>query len=95
MRFEWDPSKAATNLAKHAVAFEEAVAVFYDPLATTFTDPDHSIGESRLVTFGYSSQKRLLVVSHIERADAVRLISARVATSREKRRYEDQSPSAK
>jgi len=72
MRFEWDPVKAESNARKHGVAFEEAVSVFYDPLATTFPDPDHSEGEARLVTFGYSSQERLVVVSHIEREDSPR-----------------------
>jgi uncharacterized protein len=92
MRFEWDRDKAETNLGKHGVSFEEAVAVFYDPLATTFADPDHSIGELRLITFGYSSHDRLLVVSHTEGGDAARIISARVATTREKKRSETQNP---
>ena len=47
MRFEWDPEKAAANLKKHKVPFEEAVTVFYDPLSATFDDPDHSYGERR------------------------------------------------
>jgi len=55
----------------------KAVSVFYDPLAATFPDPDHSTGESRRITFGYSSHERLLVVSHTEREDAIRVISAR------------------
>jgi len=91
MRFEWDPVKAESNARKHGVGFEEAVSVFYNPLATTFPDPDHSEGETRLVTFGYSAQDRLLVVSHAEREDAVRVISARLATNREKKRYEGQN----
>ena len=56
MRFEWDASKAASNLEKHRVSFDEAVTVFYDPLAATFGDPDHSEGEERLVTVGYSAR---------------------------------------
>lgn len=92
MRFEWDRDKAENNLGKHGISFEEAVAIFYDPLAATFQDPDHSIGESRLITFGYSSHDRLLVVSHTERGDATRIFSARVATTREKKRYESQNP---
>jgi uncharacterized DUF497 family protein len=95
MRFEWDRVKAASNQRKHAVSFEEAVSIFYDPLAATFPDPDHSTGESRRITFGYSSHERLLVVSHTEREGAIRVISARTATSREKKRYESQSPDAK
>jgi uncharacterized protein len=91
MRFEWDREKADSNLRKHGVSFEEAVSVFYDPLSTTFPDPDHSIGEIRLVTFGYSSQERLLVIAHSERGSQVRIISAREATTHERRRYETQN----
>ena len=91
MRFEWDPEKAAANQRKHGVSFEEGVTVFYDPFAATFPDPDHSVGEFRLITFGYSSQNRLLVVAHTEDDDTIRLISAREATAREKRRYETQT----
>ena len=92
MKFEWDRAKATTNLAKHSVPFEEAVSVFYDPLSATFPDPDHSVGERRLITYGYSQYGRLLVLSHTESEDTVRLISARVATSSEKKRYETQRP---
>ena len=88
MRFEWDGSKAASNLKKHRVSFDEAVTVFYDPLAATFDDPDHSQDGSRLVTVGYSAQGRLLVICHVERGGAVRLISARRATPRERKRHE-------
>ena len=88
MRFEWDGSKAASNLKKHRVSFDEAVTVFYDPLAATFDDPDHSQDESRLVTVGYSAQGRLLVVCNVERGGGVRLISARRATLRERNRHE-------
>lgn len=88
MRFEWDGSKAASNLKKHRVSFDEAVTVFYDPLAATFDDTDHSQHENRLITVGYSAQGRLLVVSHVERGEAVRLISARRATSHERKRHE-------
>ena len=89
MRFEWDGSKARSNLKKHRVSFDEAVTVFYDPLAATFEDPDHSHDESRLVTVGYSVQGRLLVVCHVERGAAIRLINARRATPRERKRHED------
>ena len=92
MRFEWDREKADSNLRKHGVSFEEAVTVFYDALATTLSDPEHSVGELRLVTFGYSSHDRLLVVAHSERGSRIRIISAREATAHEKRRYETQNP---
>lgn len=88
MRFEWDRDKAAANLKKHTVSFEEAVTVFYDPLAATFDDPDHSHGERRYLTVGYSSRERMLVVFHTERRGALRLISARRATAQERKRHE-------
>ena len=88
MRFEWDGGKAAANVEKHRVSFDEAVTVFYDPLAATFEDPDHSDDEGRLLTIGYSARGRLLVVSHVERGAATRLISARRATSHERTRHE-------
>ena len=89
MDFEWEPKKAAENARKHRVYFEEAVTVFGDPLAVTFNDPDHSIGEKRLLTFGLSEQDRLLVVVHTERKPRVRIISARRATRAERRIYEE------
>ena len=88
MRFEWDSDKAGANLRKHGVSFDEAVTVFYDPLSATFDDPDHSHGEPRLITVGYSAQGRLLVVCHTEQGRAVRLITARRATARERKRHE-------
>jgi len=88
MRFEWDGSKSTANVRKHRVSFDEAVTVFYDALAATFEDPDHSYDESRLVTVGYSARGRLLVVCHVERGGAMRLISARRATARERKRHE-------
>jgi hypothetical protein len=94
MRFEWDGSKAASNLKKHRVSFDEAVTVFYDPLAATFGDPDHSQEESRLITVGYSARGRLLVVSHVERGGGTRLISARGATLGERRRHEEETAGA-
>lgn len=87
-RFEWDESKAAINLVKHGVSFEEAASVFSDPLAFTFPDPDHSIGEERMLTFGYSSTARLLAVIHAERGRSIRIISARKATRHERGTYE-------
>ena len=88
MRFEWDGNKAGENLKKHRASFDEGVTVFYDPLAATFDDPDHSDEENRLVTIGYSARGRLLVVCHVERGAATRLISARRATARERKRHE-------
>lgn len=67
MRFTWDPSKAEANLRKHGVSFQEASTAFRDPLSVTGADPDHSIGESRFITFGESVRGKLQVVSHTER----------------------------
>ena len=89
MQFEWDSAKARSNLRKHGVSFEEASTVFYDTLAATGSDPDHSLEEDRFVTFGLSSQGRLLVVAHTDRKDAIRIISARTATPPERRIYEE------
>ena len=89
MNFEWDPRKAAENFRKHAVSFDEAATVFGDPLALTFTDPDHSGSEERLLTFGQSIQNRLLVVSHTPRNPRIRIISARRVTRRERTIYEE------
>jgi uncharacterized DUF497 family protein len=88
MQFEWDPRKAKRNSEKHGVSFDEAVTVLYDPLSATFDDPDHSVGEQRYVTVGFSSRDRLLVVSHSDRVEAVRIISARCATPQERKRHE-------
>ena len=89
MEFEWDPDKAARNLAKHGVSFQEAATVFGDPLAMTYGDPDHSEDEDRFLTFGHSSAGRLLVVSHTDRDDRTRIISARTATRKERKQYEE------
>ena len=78
MEFEWDPKKATANVQKHDVTFQEAATVFGDPLAITFEDPDHSTDENRYITFGLSLQKQLIVVSHTERGDRTRIISARL-----------------
>jgi uncharacterized DUF497 family protein len=94
MRFEWDGSKATSNVKKHRVPFDEAVTVFYDPLAATFGDPDHSQEESWLITVGYSGRGRLLVVNHVERGGGTCVISARRATLRERKRHEGEEPSA-
>ena len=88
MRFEWDPKKAKQNLKKHAVSFDEAVTVFYDSLSATFDDPDHSVGEHRYITIGFSSRDRLLVVGYTERGEDLRIINARPATAHERKRHE-------
>jgi len=88
MRFEWDTEKAKQNLKKHAIAFDEAVTVFYDPLSATFDDPDHSGSEHRYVTIGSSSRGRVLVVAHAETGESIRIISARPATAYERKRHE-------
>jgi uncharacterized protein len=89
MDFEWDPKKAEENARKHKVSFPEASTVFGDGLAITFSDPDHSLEEYRFLTFGVSRTGRLLVVSHAQRQGRVRIISARKATRRERKIYED------
>lgn len=86
--FEWDETKANSNLVKHGVSFDEAVTVFGDELALTFSDVDHADTEERSRTYGVSSQGRLLVVVHTERPRAVRIISARKATKHEKNIYQ-------
>lgn len=87
--FEWDPDKAASNLQKHGVAFEEALTVFMDPLARIHDDPEHSEAEFREIIVGHSTQRRLLVVGYAEGRDAVRIINARPASRKERRDYEE------
>lgn len=89
MDYEWDETKAARNLDKHRVSFEEAVTVFGDPLYIDFYDPDHSVEEHRYLIMGQSTAGRLLIVSYTEQDEIVRLISAREATSSERRAYEE------
>ena len=89
MQFEWDRRKAASNLRKHGVSFDEAGSIYLDPLAVSGPDPDHSEGESRYVTFGMSSLGRLLVVSHTYRHGVIRIISARRADRGERKIYEE------
>ncbi len=88
MVFQWDKEKAATNLVKHAVSFDEAKTVFDDPLYVDFYDPDHSDDEYRYIMIGMSLQNRLLLVAYTERGDVIRLISAREATRTERKAYE-------
>lgn len=87
--FEWDPRKALSNRRKHGVSFEEAATVFADPLALTIHDPLHSEEEDRFVTIGESERLRVLVVVFTERAEKIRIISARFATRRERKQYEE------
>ena len=89
MQFEWNPDKANLNLKKHGVSFNEASTVFNDPLSVTFPDPDHSFGEDRYVIIRLSIADRILIVPHTDRADRVRIISAREANRNERRFYED------
>lgn len=89
MRFEWNALKAVANLRKHGVSFDEASSVFFDPLSATGDDPDHSLDERHFLTFGVSSSGRLLVVAHAEHDDAIRIITARLATRAERKLYEE------
>ena len=89
MKIEWDPRKAKLNLKKHGVAFEEAATALSDPMALTGADPDHSDYEDRYITFGVSARNRLLVVSHTEEGETIRLISARRARKGERNLYEE------
>jgi len=86
--FEWDPKKAERNRKKHGVSFEEAVTVFADPLSLNMSDPDHSESEQRFIVMGQSDRYRLLVVCYVEIKEKTRIISARQATSSERRNYE-------
>jgi uncharacterized protein len=88
-KFEWDPKKAAANHSKHGVSFQEAITVFADPLARIFNDDDHSLEEEREIIIGNSSASRLLVACFTERDEWVRIFSARVATARERKDYEE------
>ena len=88
MKIEWDPKKAKSNLEKHGVSFEEAATALSDPMAATGADPDHSITEERFVTFGVSEKGRLVVVSHTEKDQTIRIISARKASKGERELYE-------
>ena len=89
MKFEWDPKKAAANLRNHGVSFEDAAAVFGDPLAGTIPDPMHSTDEPRFVTIGMTPAERLIVVVHTDRGDRIRIVSARLATRAEKKKHEE------
>jgi len=86
--FEWDPAKDEANRSKHGISFREAISVFMDPLSITVPDPDHSVEEDRFLLLGENHQGQLLVVSHTDRQDRIRIISARKADRRERREYE-------
>ena len=90
IKFDWDPAKAASNLKKHGVSFEEAQTVFYDEFAVQFYDEPHSAEEDRFLMLGMSSGAHLLLVCHCERdgGDIIRIISARKATKQESAHYE-------
>ena len=89
LTFEWDANKAGLNLVKHGVHFEEAATVFGDPLSATIFDPAHSQAEDRFIVLGRSHLDKLLVVVHTERGDNIRIISARHASRRERKQYEE------
>lgn len=89
LNFEWDERKATSNLAKHGVDFAEAATVFGDPRSLTIPDPAHSQMEERAIVLGQSHQRKLLVVVHTERGDHIRIISARPASQRERKTYEE------
>ena len=91
VKFAWGPTKATENLEKHGVDFREAATVFDDPLSTTFPDVDHSEGEQRFLIIGLSALGRILVVSHTDTRDTIRIISARATTRREQKFYEENS----
>lgn len=89
MDFEWDPAKAAANLQRHGVTFEEATTAFLDPNALTVYDELHSDDEDRYLTIGHSQRGRLLIISHTDRDGAIRIISVRKPTRREENVYND------
>ena len=89
-RFEWDAKKDRDNRRRHRVSFPEAASAVLDPLSLTIPDPDHSVEEDRFVTIGRSDDGHLLVVVHTERGNVNRIISARPATRRERREYEEE-----
>lgn len=96
MKFQWDPNKAAINLRKHGIGFEEALTVFQDPLALIFDDEEHSRDEHREIIIGFSTFSKLLLVCFVERQEnVIRIISARQVTRLEKQDYEEHLRSQK
>lgn len=88
--FEWDAEKAEVNRRKHGITFDEATTAFSDPLAMLQADPDHSVGEQRYLVLGMSNRRQLVVVAFAERPPRTRLISARRATRKERKQYEEE-----
>ena len=89
MIYEWNGKKAKANRRKHGVSFEEAATVFLDPLAMTYPDPHHSRDEEREITIGHSTSNQVVFVSHCQRGERIRIISARQATGSERKQYEE------
>lgn len=89
MIYQWDAGKAAANLKKHGVSFEDAATVFSDALALTYPDPDHSVDERREITIGHTIRQQLVFVAHCERGNRIRILSARLTTRSERRQYEE------
>ncbi len=89
MIYEWDPKKAIANERKHGLSFVDAATVFLDPLAITYSDPDHSDREEREITIGLTQSRRVVFVSHSRRGERLRIISARGATRKERSHYEE------
>lgn len=89
LTFEWDSRKARSNFAKHGVGFEFASTTFGDPRSFTISDPDHSLAEERYVTMGRAFEGKVLVVVHTDRGNNIRIISARRASRRERKFYEE------
>jgi uncharacterized DUF497 family protein len=91
LKIIWDARKAASNKRKHKISFEEAATVFYDTLAITRDDPEHSQEEERFVTIGVSESERIIVISHLIERNQIHIISARKPTPSERADYEDES----
>jgi len=87
--YEWHSAKAKINLKKHRLSFDEAATVFLDPMALTFPDPFHSGDEEREITIGYTTRRQVIFVAHCQRGDRIRIVSARKATRKERRQYEE------
>jgi uncharacterized DUF497 family protein len=89
LKFEWNEEKAKFNKKKHGILFQEAATIFSDPRSLTFPDPEHSVGEERYITIGMSHYRNLLIVSHLDFNETIRIISARLATKQERKYYEE------
>ena len=87
--FEWDINKAKKNMERHEISFKEASTIFADPLSDFFYDSGHSIDEERYLAIGLSEFKNVLIVVFTEKDDIIRIISARKATKKERKHYED------